>query len=129
MSAKTVAPVLTRRALRFGISGVLATGLHVLIAMTLIQTVLPIPSVANGVAFAMATIFSYLINTMWSFGRPLHGRNLLRFCTVSCIGLVLAMIISGVAQHHGLHYMWGIFFVVLIVPPVTFLLHSFWTYR
>jgi putative flippase GtrA len=129
MSAKTIAPAVTRRALRFGVAGVVATGLHVLIAMTLIRTVLPAPSIANGVAFAMATIFSYLINTMWSFGRPLHGRNLLRFFTVSGIGLVLAMIISGVAQHYGVHYMWGIFFVVLIVPPVTFLLHSFWTYR
>jgi putative flippase GtrA len=129
MSAKTVAPVLTRRVLRFGISGLLATGLHVLIAVTLIRSVLLPPSIANGAAFAMATIFSYLINTMWSFGRPLHGRNLLRFCAVSCIGLILAMIISGAAQHFGLHYMLGIFFVVLTVPPVTFLLHTFWTYR
>lgn len=124
-----VAPMLTRRALRFGVSGLLATGLHVVIAMALIQNVSTAPSIANGVAFAMATIFSYLINTTWSFSSPLHGRNLLRFCVVACVGLVLAMIISGAAQHYGLHYMWGIFFVVLTVPPVTFLLHSFWTYR
>jgi putative flippase GtrA len=129
MSSKTVVPVLTRQALRFGISGLLATGVHVLVAVVFIRTVWPAPSIANGVAFVVATIFSYLINTTWSFSSPWHGRNLLRFCVVSCVGLVLAMMISGAAQHYGLHYLWGIFLVVLSVPPVTFLLHSFWTYR
>ena len=129
MRAKAVTPLLTRQALRFGISGLLATGLHVLVATSFIQLVSPAASIANGVAFVVATIFSYLINTIWSFSHPLHGRNLLRFCAVACVGLLLAMAISGAAQHYGLHYMWGIFFVVLTVPPVTFLLHSFWTYR
>jgi putative flippase GtrA len=107
----------------------LATGVHVLVAVAFIRIVLPAPSIANGVAFVVATIFSYLVNTMWSFSSPLHGRNLLRFCVVALVGLSLAMMISGAAQHYGLHYLWGIFFVVLVVPPVTFLLHSFWTYR
>jgi putative flippase GtrA len=129
VSAKTAAPLLTRQALRFGVTGLLATGLHVFVATVFIQHVLAVPAIANGVAFAVATLFSYLLNTMWSFSRALHGRNLLRFCVVSLVGLTLAMIVSGAAQHYGLHYMWGILFVVLSVPPVTFLLHSFWTYR
>jgi putative flippase GtrA len=129
MSGRTVAPLLTKQAFRFGISGLLATGLHVLVAVFLIRGLLLAPSIANGAAFAVATIFSYLINTMWSFSSPLHGRNLLRFCVVSFVGLVLAMTISGAAQSFGLHYLWGILFVVLTVPPVTFLLHSLWTYR
>jgi putative flippase GtrA len=129
MSAKVVAPLLTRQALRFGISGLLATGLHVIVAMAFIQFAMPAPAIANGVAFVVATTFSYLVNTMWSFSNPLHGRNLFRYCVVSSVGLALAMMVSGGAEHYGLHYMWGIFLVVLTVPPVTFLLHSFWTYR
>lgn len=129
MRVKTLPPVLTRQALRFALSGLLATGLHVLIATAFIQIILPAPPLANGVAFIVATIFSYLINTLWSFSRPLHGRNLFRFFVVSCIGLFLAMTISGAAQYLGLHYLYGIGLVVCIVPPVTFLLHNFWTYR
>lgn len=129
MSVKTLPQMLTKQALRFTISGFLITGLHVLIATTLIQIILLDPSLANGVAFVVATVFSYLINTTWSFSSPLHRRNLLRFCFVSFVGLVLAMTISGAVQYYGLHYWYGIAFVVCIVPPVTFLLHNFWTYR
>jgi SAM-dependent methyltransferase len=129
INVKTLPSVLTRQALRFALSGLLVTGLHVFIATVFIQSVLLAPSLANGVAFTVATIFSYLINTMWSFSSPLHGRNLFRFCSVSLIGLFLSMTISGAAQYYGLHYWYGIVFVVCIVPPVTFLLHNFWTYR
>ena len=129
MSVETLPPMLTKQALRFTISGVLVTGLHVLIATAFIQIVSLAPALANGVAFVVATIFSYLINTTWSFSIPLHGKNLFRFCIVSCGGLFLAMTISGTAHYYGLHYLYGISLVVCIVPPVTFLLHNFWTYR
>jgi putative flippase GtrA len=129
MTVKTLPPVLTRQALRFALSGLLVTGLHVLIATAFIHIVLPAPPLANGVAFVVATIFSYLINTTWSFSNPFHGRNLFRFCIVSCIGLFLAVTISGTAQYYGLHYLYGIGLVVCIVPPLTFLLHNYWTYR
>ena len=128
-SVKPLPPVLTRQALRFALSGLLVTGLHVFIATVFIQIVLLAPSLANGVAFLVATIFSYLLNTKWSFSSPLHGRNLFRFCCVSFIGLFLSMTISGAAQHYGLHYGYGIGLVVCILPPVTFLLHNYWTYR
>ena len=128
MSAKAVASSMSRQALRFGTTGLLATGLHVSVAVSVIKYVLPAPVMANGAAFVVATIFSYLLNTKWSFARPLHGRNLLRFCVVSFAGLLLAMLVSGAAERWGLHYMWGIFFVVLTVPPVTFWLHRSWTY-
>lgn len=129
MNAKKLSQAFTRQALRFVFSGLLVTGLHVYIATAFIKYLLPAPPLANGVAFLVATVFSYLINTMWSFSSPLHRRNLFRFCVVSLIGLSLAMAISGTAQYYGLHYLYGIGFVACTVAPVTFLLHSFWTYR
>ncbi|MDD5175818.1 MAG: GtrA family protein [Sterolibacterium sp.] len=129
MSAKTLLPALTRPALRFALSGLLVTGLHVFVASAFIQLVLLTPSLANGVAFLAATIFSYLLNTMWSFSSQLQGRNFFRFCIVSSIGISLAMLVSGAAHYFGLHFSYGIGLVVCVVPPVTFLLHNFWTYR
>jgi SAM-dependent methyltransferase/putative flippase GtrA len=126
---KTLPPVFIRKALRFALLGLLVTGLHVLVATAFIQIVLPIQSLANGVAFAVANMFSYWIHTTWSFSSQLHGRNLFRFFCVSFIGLFLTMAVSGAAQYYGLHYWYGIGFVVCIVPPVTFLIHNFWTYK
>ncbi|MBK8376032.1 MAG: GtrA family protein [Sphingomonadales bacterium] len=129
MSLDALSPVFMKRALRFAASGLLVTILHVVIATLFIEMVRPVPSLANGVAFLMATIISYVINTTWSFSSPLQGKNLFRFCLVSAVGLFLAMGISGAAQFYGLSYCYGIGGVVLVVPPVTFLLHNFWTYR
>ena len=120
---------LTRRMQRFIVSGILVTGLHVLIAASLIRILLWAPPLANGMAFVGATIFSYVINTRWSFSSPLHGRNLFRFIVVSIIGLLLAITISGLAEFYGMHYWFGIAGVICTVTPLSFLLHSFWTYK
>ena len=117
------------KAQRFAAAGVMATGIHALVAVSFVHLVAPIPTVANGVAFAVATAFSYLVNTLWSFGKPLHERNLVRFVLVAIIGLILAVGISGTAEYYGFSYLLGILAVVSVVPLITFTLHSVWTYR
>ncbi|MGZ8190810.1 MAG: GtrA family protein [Methylococcaceae bacterium] len=120
---------LVRQAQRFTISGLLVTGLHVLVAVGFIRLLTTAPPIANGIAFVVATIFSYTINTLWSFSSPLHKRNLLRFVLVSLVGCLLSMTVSSVALYYGLGYLYGIGLVTLVVPPVTFVLHNYWTYR
>lgn len=121
--------MITQRFGRFILSGMLATVLHVLIASSLIELLGFSPPAANGCAFATATIASYLINTLWSFSSRLHGRTALRFGITSVAGLLLSVSISATAEFLHWHYLYGIAAVVCLVPPVTFLLHHFWTYR
>jgi putative flippase GtrA len=118
-----------RQAWRFAVSGLLSTALHALLAVGIIVFLLPKPAIANGVAFVLATFFSFVMQTMWSFSSRPSRRNLARFIVVATIGLALTVLVSGTAQYLGLHYLWGIALVVCTVPPVTFLLHKFWTYR
>jgi putative flippase GtrA len=122
-------PGVAQRAARFGISGLFVTGLHALIAASLIEFILPWPALANGIAFVVATFVSYMINTVWSFSQMPVLANLLRFLTVAFIGLLITMAISGTAAAAGFSYWIGIACVVLVVPPCTFLMHTFWTYR
>ena len=120
---------LVTQAQRFAISGLLATGVHVLVATGIILFLLPMPSLANGVAFVVATIFSFTVNTTWSFSSRPSRRLLVRFVLVAIVGLAITVAVSGTAQYFGLHYLYGIALVVCTVPPITFLLHKFWTYR
>ena len=120
---------LIQRGLRFAVTGLFVTALHALIAVLFINFLMPVPPLANGVAFAVATVVSYLINTTWSFSARLHGRTLLRFSLVSVGGFFLAMFVAWVAQMAGLHYLLGIVAVALTIPAFTFVLHNFWTYR
>lgn len=118
-----------RRAGRFAVSGVLVTCLHIVIAASLIEFIFPRPALANGIAFVVATFASYTMNTFWSFSQSPALKTLLRFVTVAIVGLSITMALSGLASFYGFSYWVGIFCVVIIVPPCTFLMHSFWTYR
>lgn len=120
---------LIKRGLRFAVTGLFVTALHAVVAVLFINYVLALPPVANGVAFSVATLVSYVINTSWSFSSRLHGRTLVRFMMVSGAGLLLAMLVAWAAQIAGLHYSLGIGAVALTIPAFTFVLHNFWTYR
>lgn len=121
--------ILIKRAVRFSFTGLLNTAVHVLIASTIIEFIVPVPAFANGVAFIVATLVSYLINTKWSFSSQLHGKSLFRYSIVSILGFFLAVGISGTINMLGFSYWYGIAGVICVMTPTNFLLHHFWTYR
>lgn len=120
---------LLKRTLRFGLTGLFVTGLHFAIATLFVNYVQHNPSLANGVAFCIATIVSYLMHTLWSFSAKLHGKTLIRFVMVSMFGLCLSLTIPWIVQQLGFGYIVGTAAVVLILPVVNFALHNFWTYK
>lgn len=120
---------MTAQLLRFAITGVLATGVHSVVALGFLAFVMDSPSVANGVAFAVATAVSCVVNTLWSFSRRLEGRVALRFSLVALLGCGLSMLVAGTAARLGAPDWLGICFVVVVVTPITYLLHRGWTYR
>lgn len=121
--------MLKRRALRFGATGVFVTLVHVVVASGWIHFVDGNPSFANAVAFTVATLVSFLMNTLWSFSSVIEKDVLLKFALVALVGLLLSASISGVVDWLGFDYKIGIFAVVCVLPPSNFLMHHFWTYR
>lgn len=121
-------PLLTRTT-RFAVSGVGATIVHVLVAAALMWDVGTGPAIANGAAFLAANSVSYLANTYWSFSQTASGRNLSRFIVTSCIGIALSMLIAAATTALGGSDAASIAAVALLLPPITFALHHFWTYR
>ncbi|MCO5413289.1 MULTISPECIES: GtrA family protein [Ralstonia] len=117
------------RLFRFGVSGVIATGVHVAIATALISGVSATQVTANGAAFVCANVCSYLLNALWSFSAKPARANFLRFYAVSLLGLALTLAISWCAQTLGLSYWIGLAGILSTVPPLTFVLHRFWTFR
>ena len=118
-----------KRVLRFCATGLIITTLHAFIVWVMVGLFLNSPPLSNGVAFIVATMTSYTINTLWSFSQPLQRHTLYKFICVSIIGFIASVAIAWIAQMFGLNYLLGIVGVVLIVPVLTFVLHSNWTYR
>lgn len=121
--------MLTRRFVRFAATGVFNTVLHAVLASAWIHYVSYDPSVANAVAFAVATLASFFINTLWSFSSSVDRLVVLKFAVVALIGLPVAAGVSGLVDALGFPYQAGIAAVVCVMPPVNFLMHHFWTYR
>lgn len=113
----------------FAVTGVLSTALHYAVAMSFMRLVWNSPAAANGLAFIVATVFSCVVNTLWSFSRRLSAAVFRRFGTVSVVGCLLSSLVAGTADRLGLSNQVGILCVVLCVTPVTYLLHRHWTYR
>lgn len=123
------ADLFKKTTVRFAISGVVVTIIHIILAVLFIKLFQATPPLANGLAFIFATICSYIINTIWSFSKKTQTKNLVRFITVSLLGVILATTISGSVEMYKLHYSLGIAFTVILVPPTTFILHNIWTYK
>ncbi|WP_233852418.1 GtrA family protein [Paraburkholderia sp. HD33-4] len=113
----------------FGAGGVIATGLHVCIALTLIADAGMSPAWANAIAFTWATAASYLLNTFWRLSALPEVMNAGRFTLVSLGGLTLTALVSRLTQLAGGSPALGIALVVCVVPPLTSVAHRCWTYR
>jgi putative flippase GtrA len=114
---------------RFAISGLFITGLHALVVwITVMHFNFSVP-IANGLAFVVATLVSYAVNTIWSFSSKLNLENFNRFILVSILGLILTIGVASLFDHFEFHFAIGIVAVICTVTPVTFCVHNFWTYK
>lgn len=124
------------RGFRFGVTGVANTGIHALVAYLCLNgfflgfnALQAGPVAANGIAFTVATIFSYVVNTLWSFSTQISRKTLRRFSVVALVGLLAAMLTARVGEVIGLPPMGGVLLVIFVLPLVNFGLHSIYTYR
>ena len=122
-------PDILVRFIKFGITGVGPTLVHIGVVVLCIEILRFTPGISNGIAYLVASVFSYTVNTYWSFsGRNTRG-SLLRYPLVLGVIAIIAFGISKTAELLGFHYWVGVTAFILIVPVLTFLGHHFWTYR
>jgi putative flippase GtrA len=118
-----------QRLVRFAFVGVGATLIHFFVAVALVSGLRVTPALANPAGVVVATLFSYFVNTRWSFEARLGMKTLFRFVIVSTLIALVASAMSGLFGALQLDYRFGILATVLVIPPVTFFMHHRWTYR
>ena len=124
-----MSPVL-QQAARFGVIGLAATALHVILVLALVEGPgLPV-LLANGIAFSAALALSYAGNHGWTFrARGRHGRHFPRFVAIALIGLALNQAIMAAAVSGlDLDYRLGLAAVVVVVPVLSFLANRAWAF-
>lgn len=119
---------MNRSALRFVVTGLVATAVHAAVVLVLLRLADASYAGANLVASLAATLFSYLVNTLWSFEQRVNAANAWRFCTVALLGATLAGLVAAACEVAGWSPGAAILAVVAVVTPLTYLLHRTWTF-
>ena len=124
-------PVLALQFYRFVVIGILATVVHVVVALALHHIAGMPPLWANPVAFLTAWILSYSGNWLWTFeGRTAHKYSVPRYLTVSLASFGLNQFIVFIATKYFLWPFWlALLPAVIIVPVFGFAASRYWAYR
>lgn len=115
---------------RFAGVGLLATLLHVVVALLASGLLAFSPQAANAVGFAGAVTFSYLGHGKITFGAELaHRFHAPRFFAASGLGLALSSAITyGITVWLGASFAAAMGVVAIAVPVSTFILLKFWVF-
>jgi putative flippase GtrA len=118
-------------AVRYAVVGVLGTAIHFGFLAALVELGGVDAVVASGAGFIAALIASYVLNHRWTFRSVRdHRTAFLRYAMVCGLGITVNSLIMHVSVHiFGLWYILGQTLVVVVVPPLNFVLSRAWAFR
>ena len=112
----------------FALVGVTNTLVHGLVLAGAVEFLLLPLLVSHTVAFGVANLFSYVVNSRLTFRMPLSVSRYVRFLAASLVALALTLGIAAAADHWGLDYLYGFAIVVVTVPVFSFVVVKFWAF-
>jgi len=136
--ARPASPLLQLLAqgMRFGIVGLLATGVHILVFVGCIEILGIAPLLANFPAFLVALVTGFIGHFTWTFRMQHRGLQknwrtaLLKFTMISVLGLGLnTLVVFCVVNLLGHPYPYAVLLMVTVVPATVFLLQKFWAFN
>lgn len=115
--------------IRFAVTGVSVAMFYVVSYVVLVRVGLPL-ALANVIAFTSAVVIQYIVQTFWTFRRPVrNAAQGLRFLVTVGIGLVYSTTVSSVlAPHFGWPAWLAASSVAVTLPGLNYLSFRFWVY-
>jgi putative flippase GtrA len=112
------------RFVRFAMVGLLNTGIHIAAVYLLVEYLAVEPPLANAIAFLCANVFSYFMNSIWTFRARRELKVYLKFLTVSIVGLTISWTCVYCTRFLGINYMYGVVCSVFAVAVASYWLNS-----
>lgn len=114
---------------RFGIIGVLNTIIHGSILSLLVGFLSFNVISSNLMAFIVANVFSFLLNSFFTFKTKATLLLYYRFLLSSLLSLALTLFISYISFSLGFSYLIGFGFIVILVPVFSFFIMKAWAFK
>ncbi len=113
---------------KFGMVGAVNTLIHGVALWVSVETLQTGPLLGNLLAFFVANVSSFFMNSFWTFKASptlhLYGKFLLG----SLFALGLTLFIASAFEFFGLHYALGFACIVLAVPPLNYWVLKRWAF-
>ncbi|HEX9171787.1 MAG TPA: GtrA family protein [Telluria sp.] len=112
-------------------AGVVATGVHYLVLVTLVSLAGVNPVVATCCGYVAGAFTSYFVNYKVTFrSKQAHGETMIKFASVAMVGFLINTLIVwvGVNLIH-LHYVAAQLIATALVFGVNFALNKHWTFK
>jgi putative flippase GtrA len=118
-------------ATRFGLVGIVATTVHIIVVWLILNQTGSNPLSANTLAFAIAFGISFLGHYMWTFGLPgSPHRAMFRFFLISTTAFLVNTLILSFLVYSG--WFTPVVSAVIsasVVPVISFSASRFWAFR
>lgn len=112
----------------FALIGVANTLIHGGLLIIAVEKLLWALSAAHLLAFAVANVFSYALNSKLTFKVGLSFKAYTRFLLASLLSLVLTLLLATAVEWYGAHYLIGFALIVVLVPLMSFMVMRFWVF-
>ena len=113
---------------RFAIVGVLNTVLHLAVVAILTQLFGVSQLISNSTAYLVASSFSFIMNSIWSFQARPEAHRYIRFQVVGLLGLAICAFFGYLGDAFGWHFVVAVLLSGCALPLITFLAHRSYTY-
>lgn len=113
----------------FCLIGAINTAVHFIVAIFLIEMLAATQVVANSTAFLVANIGSYLANSILNFKVALSLSRYGRFLLSSLSVIILVLVVSAIADHYRIRYLYTLVALTVLSPVMSFLMVRYFTFR
>lgn len=113
-----------KKFIKFAMVGLLNTGIHIVAVYLLVERATVEPPLANAIAFLCANVFSYFMNSIWTFQARKELTVYLKFLTVSTVGLAISWTCVYCTRFFDINYMYGVISSVFVVAVASYWLNS-----
>ncbi len=120
----------TARLFRFAVTGLLVAAIYVVLYTIFVRVGMQ-TLVANTVAFLLAVLFQYLMQTLWTFRGSLRdGQQGMRFAITIAIGILYSSLVTTVIGPKAAWPPWlSAGLVAVTLPVVNYIAFRAWVYR
>jgi putative flippase GtrA len=87
------------------------------------------PVIANGVAYFLASIYSYAMNSLITFKLSFSFLRLYKFIVASIFLSLSASLITKLTLLFGYEYAVSILFIIFGLPFFSFFIHKYWSLK